>query len=248
MIGLAVAIMRNRAPESLIITASQRDVNINVLMAPEVGLYLEKCFFTSYNSKWMDTHEEVFLTAYSQMEEEFKIKHIYNHIVLTELKKGTMGVWLHFLNHRNYPDLHAMDLVKPIDDGSEVVESVVDAGLGVVNNCASTNNVNYNGGGDSLDVTKTIVEAGLGASNNGECTDNVDYAGAGLAIIETVVQDDLGSINNYESTDNVSSAGAGDGSEVFKTVVEADLVVINNGESTDATNGEVGRDADLVDS
>ncbi|KAF3622939.1 putative F-box protein SKIP23-like isoform X1 [Capsicum annuum] len=182
------------------------------------------------------------------MAKEFKIKHIYNHIALTELKKGTMGVWLHFLNHRNYPDLRAMDLVKPVDDGSEVVETVVDAGLGVVNNCESTNNVNSIGGGDGLDVTKTIVEVGLGASNNGERTDNVDSAGAGLAITETVVQDDLGSINNCESTDNVSSTGAGDGSEVFKTVVEAELVVINNGESTDATNGEVGRDADLVDS
>ncbi|PHT48149.1 hypothetical protein CQW23_12357 [Capsicum baccatum] len=222
MIGIAVAIMRNCAPESLIITA--------------------------FRSKWMDTHEEVSLTAYSEMAEEFKIKHIYNHIALTELKKGTMGVWLHFLNHRNYPDLCAMDFVKPVDDGSEVVETVVDAGLGVVNNCESTNNVNSTGGGDGLDVTKTILEAGLGASNNGERTDNVDSAGAGLAITETVVQDDLGSINNGESTDNVSSASAGDGSEVVKTVVEANLVVINNGESTDATNSEAGRDDDLVDS
>ncbi|KAM3281579.1 hypothetical protein P3S67_028601 [Capsicum chacoense] len=197
---------------------------------------------------FMDTHEEAFLTAYSEMAEEFKIKHIYNHIALTELKKGTMGVWLHILNHRNYLDLRAMDLVKPVDDGSEVVETVVDAGLDVVNNCESTNNVNSTAGGDGLDVTKTVVEAGLGASNNGELTDNVDFAGAGLAITENVVQDDLGSINNCESTDNVSSAGVGDGSEVLQTVVEADLVVINNGESTDTTNGEVGRDANLVDS
>ncbi|KAM3394610.1 hypothetical protein P3S68_003612 [Capsicum galapagoense] len=51
MIGLAESIMRNCAPESLIITAYQRDVNINVPMAPEVGLYLDKSFFTSYNRK-----------------------------------------------------------------------------------------------------------------------------------------------------------------------------------------------------
>ncbi|KAF3641895.1 putative F-box protein SKIP23-like [Capsicum annuum] len=253
MIGLAVAIMRNCAPESLIVTAFRRDVNINVPMAPEVGLYLDECFFTSYNSKWKDTHEEVSLTAYSEMAEEFKMKHIYSHIALTEHKEGTMGVWLHSLNHRNYPDLRAVDLGKPAGDGSEVVEVVetaVDAGLGVVNNGESTDNVNSTGAGDSPDVTKTVVEAGLGAANNGESTDNVDFAGAGSAVTETVIVADLGSINNGESTDNVTSAGAGagSGSEVCKTVVEADLVAINNGESTNATNGEAGHDADLVDS
>ncbi|KAM3304466.1 tRNA putativeuridine synthase A [Capsicum chacoense] len=249
MIGLAVAIMRNCAPESLIVTAFRRDVNINVPMAPEVGLYLDECFFTSYNSKWKDTHEEVSLTAYSEMAEEFKMKHIYSHIALTEHKEGTMGVWLHSLNHRNYPDLRAVDLVKPAGDGSEVVEVVetaVDAGLGVVNNGESTDNVNSTGAGDSPDVNKTVVEAGLGAAINGESTDNVDFAGAGSAVTETVIDADLGSINNGESTDNVTSAGAG--SEVVKTVVEADLVAINNGESTNATNGEAGHDADLVDS
>ncbi|KAJ6680960.1 TRNA PSEUDOURIDINE SYNTHASE [Salix koriyanagi] len=45
MIGAAVAIMRNCASESLIQTALQKDVNITVPTAPEVGLYLDECFF-----------------------------------------------------------------------------------------------------------------------------------------------------------------------------------------------------------
>ncbi|XP_019190039.1 PREDICTED: tRNA pseudouridine synthase A, mitochondrial isoform X2 [Ipomoea nil] len=104
MIGLAVAIMRNYAPESLIQTAFSKDVNINVPMAPEVGLYLDECFFSSYNKKWTD-HEELSMKAYADIAEDFKMKYIYSHIASTEHKEGVMGLWLHSLNYRNYPDL-----------------------------------------------------------------------------------------------------------------------------------------------
>ncbi|KAI7728102.1 hypothetical protein M8C21_032977 [Ambrosia artemisiifolia] len=105
MIGLAVAVMRNCAPESLIETALQPYVKINVPTAPEVGLYLEECFFLSYNQKYKDTHEEVSMKDYAEEAEEFKLKHIYPHIASTEHKEGTVAVWLHSLNYRNYPDL-----------------------------------------------------------------------------------------------------------------------------------------------
>ncbi|KAH8509665.1 hypothetical protein Peur_051458 [Populus x canadensis] len=109
MIGVAVAIMRNCAPESLIQTALQKNVNINVPTAPEVGLYLDECFFTSYNQKWKDSHEELSMKDYEEEAEEFKMKHIYSHIATTEHKEGSVALWLHSLNHRNYPDLRACD-------------------------------------------------------------------------------------------------------------------------------------------
>ncbi|KAJ0702179.1 putative mitochondrial tRNA pseudouridine(27/28) synthase [Helianthus annuus] len=105
MIGVAVAVMRNCALESLIETALRPDVKINVPTAPEVGLYLEECFFSSYNEICKDTHEEVSMKDYAEEAEEFKLKHIYPHIALTEHKEGTVAVWLHSLNYRNYPDL-----------------------------------------------------------------------------------------------------------------------------------------------
>ncbi|KDP36857.1 hypothetical protein JCGZ_08148 [Jatropha curcas] len=105
MIGVAVAIMRNCAPESLISTALQKDVNINVPTAPEVGLYLDECFFTSYNQKWKDSHEELSMKVYEEVAEDFKVTYIYSHIASTEHKEGTVALWLHSLNHRNYPDL-----------------------------------------------------------------------------------------------------------------------------------------------
>lgn len=114
MIGVAVAIMRNCAPESLMETALQQDVRISVPTAPEVGLYLDECFFTSYNQKWKDTHEEVSMKAYAEEAEEFKLKHIYSHIASTEHKEGSVAVWLHSLNYRNYPDLGPEENEVPI--------------------------------------------------------------------------------------------------------------------------------------
>ncbi|XP_076949284.1 uncharacterized protein LOC143621879 [Bidens hawaiensis] len=105
MIGVAVAIMRNCAPESFIETALQQDVRITVPTAPEVGLYLDECFFSSYNQKWRDTHEEVSMQAYADEAEAFKLKHIYSHIASAEQKEGAVAFWLHSLNHRSYPDL-----------------------------------------------------------------------------------------------------------------------------------------------
>ncbi|OMO65598.1 Pseudouridine synthase I, TruA [Corchorus capsularis] len=109
MMGMAVAVMRNCAPESLIETALRKDVHINVPTAPEVGLYLDECLFASYNQKWKDSHEELSMKAYEEEAEEFKMKFIYSHIASTEREEGVVGLWLHSLNHRNYPDLRACD-------------------------------------------------------------------------------------------------------------------------------------------
>ncbi|KZV16538.1 tRNA pseudouridine synthase A, mitochondrial, partial [Dorcoceras hygrometricum] len=109
MIGLAVVIMRNLTPESLFETVFEEKVNINVPMAPEVGLYLDECFFTSYNKRWKDSHEDLSLKCYSEEAEDFKMKYIYPHIASTEHKDGVVALWLHSLNYRNFPDLRAGD-------------------------------------------------------------------------------------------------------------------------------------------
>lgn len=108
-----------------------RDVNITVPMAPEVGLYLDECFFTSYNEKFEDSHEEVSMEAYKEEAEAFKLKYIYSHIGSAERKYGSVALWLHSLNHRNYPDLnygshgHNTDQVlvhKKVDETKDTTE------------------------------------------------------------------------------------------------------------------------------
>ena len=103
-----------------------RDVNITVPTAPEVGLYLDECFFTSYNQKWKDSHEELSMKDYEEEAEEFKMKLIYSHIAATEHKEGSVALWLHSLNHRNYPDLHVCGNGDNNGKESTMVESVVE--------------------------------------------------------------------------------------------------------------------------
>ena len=99
-----------------------RDVNINVPTAPEVGLYLDECFFASYNQKWKDSHEELSMKAYEKEAEDFKMKYIYSHIASTEQKDGTVALWLHSLNHRNYPDLRDVNEEGITDDKKAEME------------------------------------------------------------------------------------------------------------------------------
>ncbi|KAL7155571.1 hypothetical protein ABFS83_03G083900 [Erythranthe nasuta] len=127
MIGLAVAMMRNITPESKMETAFLQSVRFNVPMAPEVGLYLDECFFSSYNNKWKDSHEEVSMKAYAEESEEFKMKYIYPHVASSEHKDGAVALWLHSLNYRNFPDLRAADS-QPISDGNGT--EIVDNGAG----------------------------------------------------------------------------------------------------------------------
>jgi tRNA pseudouridine38-40 synthase len=86
-----------------------RDVKLNVPTSPEVGLYLDECMFTSYNKKWKDTHEPVSMEPYCDTAEEFRVKYIFPHIAAMEHKEGAVALWLHSLNHRNYPDFRYMD-------------------------------------------------------------------------------------------------------------------------------------------
>ncbi|PKA60118.1 Putative tRNA pseudouridine synthase [Apostasia shenzhenica] len=109
MIGLAVALMRNCAPESLMDIALRQDVSINVPTAPEVGLFLDECLFSSYNQKWKDSHEALTMEAYAEEAEDFKMKYILSHIASMEHKEGAVALWLHSLNHRNYPDFQMKD-------------------------------------------------------------------------------------------------------------------------------------------
>lgn len=56
------------------------------------------------------------MKAYEEEAEDFKMKHIYSHIASTEHKEGAVALWLHSLNHRNYPDLR-VDTNEDTSDG-----------------------------------------------------------------------------------------------------------------------------------
>ena len=84
-----------------------RDTKINVPMAPELGLFLEECYYTAYNRRFQATHEEMSLNCFAAEVDEFKKEFIYPHIVSTEARDSTFAMWLHSLNDRHYPDFAA---------------------------------------------------------------------------------------------------------------------------------------------
>lgn len=93
-------------------------------MAPEVGLYLDECFFSSYNQKWKDSHEELSMKDYAEEAEDFKMTYIYPHIASTEHKDGVVALWLHSLNYRNYPNLRGLNSGQSTDTKcDEVVDN-----------------------------------------------------------------------------------------------------------------------------
>eukprot|EP00897_Mesotaenium_endlicherianum_P009919 jgi/Mesen1/8956/ME000056S08358 len=104
MIGLAVAVMRGCAPESLYDFALSPKHKVNVPLAPEVGLFLAECIYASYNRKFSDSHEEMSLDAFRGDAEQFKHKWVYPHIAREEKEEHTVALWLHSLNERNFPE------------------------------------------------------------------------------------------------------------------------------------------------
>ncbi|KAL2611309.1 hypothetical protein R1flu_023001 [Riccia fluitans] len=107
MVGLAVAIMRGAAPVSVMDFALRKDTKFNVPMAPELGLFLEECYYSSYNQKFKSSHEEVSLKDFVDVVREFKKRVIYPHIATTETRDEVFPLWLHGINDRHFPDFVA---------------------------------------------------------------------------------------------------------------------------------------------
>nr|GMD65248.1 tRNA pseudouridine synthase A, mitochondrial [Ipomoea batatas] len=235
MIGLALAIMRNCAPESLIETAFSKDVNINVPMAPEVGLYLDECFFSSYNKRWTD-HEELSMKAYADVAEDFKMKYIYSHIASTEHKEGVMGLWLHSLNYRNYPDLRFSNCDETTDAKSVEAANIPDSctvnngealdaktveGAVVADSCAVKNNESASAI-ESNDTSRSCAmsEADACPGKNDEPANAKTTESNDMAPSSAMSEADAKTV---EAADNVDSCpGKNDESATAKTTFEAD--------------------------
>lgn len=103
-----------------------RDEKISVPVAPETGLYLDECLFTSYNKKWKASHEEISMDSFACQAEDFKMKYIYSHIASMEHKEGAVALWLHTLNYHCYKD----SSVKHIFSSDENKDSSVEPSVG----------------------------------------------------------------------------------------------------------------------
>ncbi|PSC75036.1 tRNA pseudouridine synthase mitochondrial-like [Micractinium conductrix] len=102
MVGMAVAVMRGSAPEECMKLALKSSADLNTPMAPELGLFLEECYFDGYNKQWSHVHHPLSLGEYQADVDAFKGDRLYPHIAARDAADGVNEAWLRTLNEANY--------------------------------------------------------------------------------------------------------------------------------------------------
>ena len=76
MIGLAVALMRGVAGAYVLPDALSPAIDVHLQLAPEGGLFLERCLFEAYNARWGQEHDEHLDSEhYASQISAFKVTH-----------------------------------------------------------------------------------------------------------------------------------------------------------------------------
>lgn len=73
MVGLAVAVLRGVAPRDCIKQGYDTFRYLNIPMAPELGLFLDRTFYESYNRKWAPEHDVLNSDEWAETIAEFKV-------------------------------------------------------------------------------------------------------------------------------------------------------------------------------
>ncbi|BES98933.1 tRNA pseudouridine synthase [Nesidiocoris tenuis] len=114
MVGLAIAVVRGVADESVISKAWEED-KLDIPIAPGLGLVLEEVHYDRYNQRYGSDgmHDSIEWSNEKEFLDEFKRKHILSSIVQTEKEENSMITWLESLSmhtfdvrlrHRNTAD------------------------------------------------------------------------------------------------------------------------------------------------
>jgi len=102
MIGMALAISRNVAPEECLQIALNSRKKFNVPLAPEFPLYLEECVFNSYNKKHGHLHGELSRDRFLSEINAFKRAMIDKNIVESAEFNEDVLTWVRGLNDGLY--------------------------------------------------------------------------------------------------------------------------------------------------
>lgn len=102
MVGMAVAIMRGDAPANCIKIALQPKRAVPTPMAPDIGLFLDECYYDAYNNRWGADHEHVTLSQFDARVAKFKAELMYPHIATSDANASTNATWLRTLTNRSF--------------------------------------------------------------------------------------------------------------------------------------------------
>ncbi|GMH38133.1 hypothetical protein BSKO_06017 [Bryopsis sp. KO-2023] len=94
MIGFIIAVMRDLVEPDSLATALQKDWNVNVPVAPSVGLFLDETFYDAYNAKWGKQQEVVSLEPFRSQAESFKRDRIYPSIARRNRENQEFVKWI----------------------------------------------------------------------------------------------------------------------------------------------------------
>lgn len=132
MIGMAVAVFRDMVPKSALRHALRSREREGVPIAPDLGLFLDRCFFESYNKQWGHMHGPLDSDElYGDQIQAFKLERLYPSLLKRDQAELCNAAWLQDLYARRlsyfsrYPDFveHAWDVPlqpeRAKGDGSE---------------------------------------------------------------------------------------------------------------------------------
>ena len=95
MVGMALSVFRGIVPESALKWALKSRERYGVPMAPSLGLFLDKCYFESYNKQWERMHGALDSdVSYGDEIRAFKLNRLYPSLVERDRAEGCNAAWL----------------------------------------------------------------------------------------------------------------------------------------------------------
>lgn len=71
-------------------------------MAPELGLFLDECYYDAYNAQFGQLHGEIHLSEFQDQVDAFKASQLYPHIAARDAEEQVNAGWLDGLTDRYY--------------------------------------------------------------------------------------------------------------------------------------------------
>lgn len=102
MVGMALAEYRGVAPPGCLKYALSAAHTVPTPMAPDLGLFLDECYYDAYNKRWGDHQESLNLSDWQEEVWKFKYERLYPALAQRDAEEGVNLSWLGTLNERSF--------------------------------------------------------------------------------------------------------------------------------------------------
>jgi len=102
MVGMAFAEYKGIAPPGSLKLAMQARHRIVVPMAPDLGLFLDECYYEAYNDRWGNLHGKLSAEIYREQIQNFKDTQLYPAIANRDEAEVINKHWIRSINESYY--------------------------------------------------------------------------------------------------------------------------------------------------